>query len=138
MNLRLFKLLLIATPLSGCVGFAVDKSIDRYDAVANQVQLGDKKEEVLSILLPTQKDLPKSASKRPDQYVKDGVRVEIYYIRSARQADGLTTDDEFTPYIFNNGTLVGIGWAVLGGPKTQGQTTPEAPNVNVQQKVIVY
>jgi hypothetical protein len=31
--------------------------------------------------------------------------------------------------------LVGIGWASIGGPKTQGQATP---NVNVRQNVTVH
>ena len=47
-------------------------------------------------------------------------------MRSSQQPDGLTTDDEFTPYIFTNGILTGIGWTVLGGPKTQGQV-PQSP-----------
>ncbi|MCH2386777.1 MAG: hypothetical protein MK240_01115 [Opitutales bacterium] len=34
--------------------------------------------------------------------------------------DHLTTDDEFTPYIFTDSVLTGIGWAVLGGPKSRG------------------
>ena len=63
-------------------------------------------------------DLPKSARKNSDKYLKDGVKVEIYNMRSARQPDGLTTDDEFAPYIFNDGGLVGIGWQMLGGPKS--------------------
>jgi hypothetical protein len=135
MNRWIFFILLVVAPLYGCTGLMIDSSINAYDAVATQVQLGDQKEKVLAILLPAQKNLSKSASKRPDQYIKDGVRVEIYYMRSSRQPDGLTTDDEFTPYIFNDSVLVGIGWAAIGGPKTQGQTTP---NVNVQQKVIVH
>jgi len=127
----------MAILLPGCAVINIDKSISAHDAVADQVKLGDSKEKVLSILLPTQKDLLKRASKRPDKYIKDGVRVEIYYMRSGRQPDGLTTDDEFTPYIFNDDVLVGIGWVSIGGPKTQGQTTPTT-NVNVQQKTIIY
>ena len=52
-------------------------------------------------------------------------------------ADGLTTDDEFTPYIFNNGKLVGIGWQVLGGPKSQGQATSDIYIQN-RNTTIVY
>lgn len=135
MILRSFLFVLLVFSLSGCVRLAIDKSIAAYDSVASQIQLGDKKDKVLSILLPSQEGLPKNAMKRPEQYIKDGVKVEIYFMRSARVPDGLTTDDEFTPYIFNNDILVGIGWTVLGGPKTQGQVTPE---VNVQQNVVVH
>ncbi len=51
--------------------------------------------------------------------MNDDVLVEIYYMRTGWVSDGITTDDEFTPFIFNNGQLVGIGWASLGGPKSQ-------------------
>ncbi len=34
---------------------------------------------------------------------------------------GFVTDDEFTPYIFNDGKLVAVGWQTLGGIKSQGQ-----------------
>jgi hypothetical protein len=54
----------------------------------------------------------------PDKFFKDGTEIEIYYMRSGHQGDGYTTDDEFVPYLFHDGVLVGIGWEVLGGPKT--------------------
>jgi hypothetical protein len=57
-------------------------------------------------------------------------------MRSARQPDGLTTDDEFTPYIFNDGRLVGIGWQVLGGPKTQGQATSDTYIQNTNTTIV--
>src|SRR3990172_12757044 len=116
--------LLITLVLSGCVTMQIDSAISKYDAVAGQVELGDSKDKVLTILEPSQAGLPKSARKSPEKYIKEGVKVEIYYMRSVRQADGLTTDDEFVPYLFNDGKLVGIGWAALGGAKTQGQAVP--------------
>jgi len=137
MNAKIALIIFLSMMASGCAQIYIDKSISSYDDVENQIELGNAKESVLSILLPTQKDLPKSASKRPDQYIKNGVKVEIYYMRSARQPDGLTTDDEFTPYIFNDGVLVGIDWAYFGGPKTQGQATP-VTNVNVKNNTVVY
>jgi len=38
--------------------------------------------------------------------------------------DGMKTDDEFTPYLFIDGRLVGVGWAIVGGPRTKGQGPP--------------
>lgn len=72
--------------------------------------------------------------KQPNMYKKKGVLVEILYFRSGWQSDDLTTDDEFTPYLFNNGELVAVGWAILGGVKSQGQVTLET---NVQTITIV-
>ena len=63
--------------------------------------------------------------------------VDIYYFRTLRQPDGLTTDDEFTPYVLNNDVLVAIGWTSIGGANSQGQTVPQT-NVQVHQSTIVY
>jgi len=117
--------LFLAFTINACATIQINSAISKYETVADQVELGDSKEKVLSILQPTQEDLPKKYRKNPEKYIKNGVKVEIYYMRSARQPDGLKTDDEFIPYIFNDDELVGIGWQVLGGPKTQGQVTPD-------------
>jgi len=132
-----FAVLLIAVAFTGCVGFQIDRAISKYEAVAERVELGDSKDKVLSILQPTQEGVPKSSRKNPEKYIKDGVKVEIYYMRSGRQPDGLTTDDEFVPYLFNDGKLVGIGWQVLGGPKTQGQATSDT-YISNKNTTIVY
>lgn len=120
--------------LGGCTLY-IDNAIKKYNVAADQVELGDSKEVVLAVLLPTQKDLPQAYKKNPEKYMKEDVRVEIYYMRSARQPDGLTTDDEFVPYVFNDAVLVGIGWNALGGPKTQGQAKPET---HVHTTTIIY
>ena len=135
-------LLAITTILSGCVK-DIDTSIKDYNAVKDQVELGDDKGKVLTILLPTQSILKPEYKKSPEKYMKNGVTVEIYFMRSLRQRDGSVTDDEFTPYVFNDGKLVGIGWTVLGGAKTQGQTsdtyTTTVINENTNNtEVIVY
>ncbi len=103
---------------------SIRTAIDRHNDVSGQVDLGDTKEKVLSIILPTQEGLKvfPHHQKPPEKYMKDGVRVEIYFVRSGNNVDSLTTDDEFTPYVFNDDILVGVGWAILGGPSTQGQT----------------
>ena len=122
--------------VSGCVT-DIDNSIAKYDQLKNQVNLGDSKYKVLGILSAAQDNLSESYKKDPERYIKDGVNVEIYYFRSDRQPDGLTTDDEFTPYLFNDEVLVGIGWTVLGGPKTQGQAS-DSTYISNDSTVIVY
>ena len=83
----------------------------------NKINRGDYKEQVLAILEPTQRRLSNSDRKYPEKYFKYGVLVEIYYFRSGWQDDRLNTDDEYTPYVFNDGKLVAIGWEALGGPR---------------------
>ena len=119
-------LLLCTTLLSACsTGFGIDRAITEYDEVEDRIQLGDPKEAVLAILEPTQVSVPRNSRKKSDRYLKDGVHVEILYMRTGHQRDGITTDDEFTPYVFHDGKLVGIGWHMLGGPKSHGQVKPD-------------
>ena len=127
--------------LAGCgsllPGIKIDRAISKYQAVADQIELGDSIDRVLAILEPTQKGLPRSVRKSPEKYIKNGVTVEIHFIRSSRQPDNRTTDDEFVPYLFNDGKLVGIGWILLGGPTTRGQKTPKI-NIQEQDTSIVF
>jgi hypothetical protein len=117
--------LLLVLMLTGCAPSRYQLTVDEYVAAAPKVSLGMSKEEVIDILKPSQQRLKNTEIKQSDIYEKDGVLVEILYFRSGWQHDGLTTDDEFTPYLFNDGKLVAVGWAVLGGPKSQGQATSD-------------
>jgi hypothetical protein len=102
-------------------------SIAEHQKVSNQIELGDRKEKVLSILEPIQEPLKPYPYfiKQPEKYIKDDVLVEIFFMH----ADGVSqggpkTDDRFIPYVFNDGKLVGIGWAILGGAKSITQPVP--------------
>jgi hypothetical protein len=113
----------------------IDQSINVYFEAAKQIELGQPKEKVLSILEPTQSALHSRERKQPDKYIRDGAQVEIHYFRSARQPDGFTTDDEFTPYMFNEGRLVAIGWAALGGPFSNARSPSGASTHFSQPRV---
>ncbi|MCE9613055.1 MAG: hypothetical protein K8T26_02185 [Lentisphaerae bacterium] len=105
---------------AGCVS-PVDVAVRQYAQMADQVRLGATESDVRALLDPVQARLDVTDRRRPDQYLLSGTNVTIYFARSGCQFDGLTTDDEFTPYVFHDGRLVAIGWTALGGPKTQGQ-----------------
>lgn len=113
----------------------IDDAVGLYLAAAPSVKLGDSKQHVLATLAPTQDPLPTNARKQPDVFRQGNSMVEIHYFRSGRQPDGLTTDDEFTPYVFTDGVLSSIGWATLGGPKSHGQLIQPPPVMD--QRVIV-
>lgn len=114
-----WTLLLLIPVLTACQS-PTGEAINYYQMSADQVQIGDSKEKVLSILSPAYDMVPASERKRPEIYRnEEGDLVEIYFFRSSVQQDGILTDDEFTPYVFENGELVAIGWSYLGGPKTQ-------------------
>lgn len=128
-------LAILVISFSGCE--AVHSSIRKYYAVAGQVQLGDSKEKVFGILMPTQEKLPFDEMKPADFYMEGNDFMEIHYFRSGRQPDNLTTDDEFTPYIFKNEVLIAIGWKTLGGPKSFGKVVPPANITNINHTTII-
>ncbi|MDD5022113.1 MAG: DUF3192 domain-containing protein [Endomicrobiaceae bacterium] len=133
----LYMLFGLGFVFTGCVATLTtwEQTVNNYVAEAPKVELGMSKQEVLDILSPTQALLKNTELRHPDKYVKDGVNVEILYFRSGWVSDGLDTDDEFTPYIFNNGKLVAVGWMSIGGPKN---TSSAVPRVNVQNKTVIY
>lgn len=122
--------LLCALALSGCSAivsliptYNLEQAINQYNLTKNTVKLGDSIETVQQTFSKSEGLLTDTKwRKAADHYVKDNVTVDICYYRSDFTPDGLTTDDEFTPYIFNDGRLVGIGWDILGGPKSRGQS----------------
>ncbi|MBT4627349.1 MAG: hypothetical protein HOC63_11740 [Rhodospirillales bacterium] len=104
----------------------IDNAIKRYHRVAASISLGQSKGDVLSVLLPTQRGMKAENSKIPESFMNNGQKIDINYIRSARVPDGQVTDDEFTPYVFVDDLLVGIGWQSLGGAKTYGDANAAA------------
>jgi len=132
------KYLILATIIliTGCVS-PYKATVDDYLSAYINIELGMSVEEVKAILDPSQTRLSNTEIKLSDKYEKEGVIVEIHYFRSGWQSDGITTDDEFTPYIFNDGILVAIGWQVLGGAKSQGQVVPRTNNSNTTSVIIL-
>ncbi len=116
----IFLALALAT-LPACTTNEIDRSVSDYDEVKEQVRLGDSRQQVLALLDPTQANLEAQWKKIPDRYVEGGATFEVYYFRSSYQSSGLLSDDQYTPYIFRDGILVGIGWAMLRGPMATGQ-----------------
>lgn len=113
--MRVYIFIVLALLITGCL--TINKSVQRYMDVYEQIKLGDTKEKVLNLLEPIQKELHISQRKASERFSHDGYIYDIYYARSAWVPDNSTTDDEFTPYIFKDGILIAIGWDFLGGPK---------------------
>ena len=103
----------------------IDEAIALHKTAAAQVRLGDSKEKVLGLLEPTQFGLLSNEIKAPVAYpteLADGrpAMVEVFYFRSHRYPDERSTNhqgeaqpDDFTPYIFTDDVLTGIGWTNL-------------------------
>ena len=108
--------------LAGCgldAQFRIDGVITDYHRLAPQIHVGDSKERVSEILGPLQERLDSTERKPSQAFQQDGKLLEILYFRTQRIPDGLTTDDEFTPYVFIDGKLHGFGWTALGIPITR-------------------
>lgn len=102
----------------------IDEAVARYKAASATITLGDARDKVLALLEPTQFELESNEIKAPvalEGEVGSGVDrvVVVHFFRSARHADeapdarGLPPDDDFTPYIFMDDVLTGIGWPSL-------------------------
>lgn len=100
---------------------SITTAIHAFEQQSQNIQLGQTKAAVLAMLTPTQAEMPARYAKPHEQFIEDDKLTEIYFFRSRSFSDGLVTDDEFTPYVFEDGVLVAIGWTAIGGPKTQAQ-----------------
>ncbi|MEM1434302.1 MAG: hypothetical protein AAGG11_09630 [Pseudomonadota bacterium] len=116
--IRKFTLLLVAAVLGGGCAFVDTGSryadtVDDYAAVAPHVALGMSLAQVNTLLAPTQLRLD-NVERRPDEVFRNNSQeVLVRYYRSGWQPDGRLTDNEYTPYLFIDQTLVSVGWLPL-------------------------
>jgi hypothetical protein len=116
----------------------IDEAISRYHAAASQVHRGDSQEQVLAALRPSQAGLYSNEIKAPEAIptetpTGEASLIEVFFFRSSRHADeaptdqdGLPLSDNFTPYIFTDGVLTGIGWNELLAMKIKTPSHHEA------------
>lgn len=129
---KLFFIVLIAA-LTGCsANQKVEDTVTAYDDAASKVQMGDLTSDVLAILEPTQIDAhAKKWETKHDSFNNHGTTIDIYYFRSSQPENGLTTEDQYTPYIFKDGRLAGIGWGMIREQEVNGY---EVPTFNAKGK----
>ena len=120
---RLFTRFIMLLALTGCyAGMELDQNIAKFSTILPTIQLGDSKQNVLSKLTPLHQPFYQSELRPATQFRKGEDNYYVHYQRSAWYEDGRITDDEFTPFIFANDTLIEIGWYTLTA-STTGQTT---------------
>lgn len=108
--LKIAFAVLIVLTFAGCHSSYYSATVDDYVDAAPGVALGMSPLEVRSILGPSQAQLANTDLRHDERYLEGQTLVEIQYYRSGWQPDGRLTDAEYTPYIFRDGALVGIGW----------------------------
>lgn len=110
------------------------------DAVAS-IYVGMDKSEFDKAMREVNEKTRRKHRRRSEAYQRNGMLYEIVYIRSSNVSDDANTDDEYTPYLFQDKTLIGYGWAAVGGKKTdsadiaraRASATRVEQNVNVNQ-----
>ncbi len=110
MKTRTLALMGFTALLSGCVvSNPYSETVEDYVAAESRISLGMSIDEVDRVLAPTQHRLSLSERKRDKRFSKQGQEVLVRYYRSGWQPDGRLTDDEYTPYRFDDGKLTAIG-----------------------------
>ena len=141
------KILLIILSLlvSGCAPVKILEPTNRekfyaqqnkYNEVYSKVELGQTKEEVLSILEPTLDTTLTFTTRTSDMYMEGDAKVTIYYYRTSWIMDGALTDDEFTPYTFHDDVLVGVGWRFLGGEVTKAFRDQSDKHITINRTTV--
>jgi len=131
--MRYLLFIFIFVGFLGCAQIAIHKQMSISDTLRTEIELGMVRTDFIQKTELAGVDYEGRLGKKPERFLKDGKKYHIYFLRTSFQSDGLVTDDEFTPHIFENDKLVGIGWTYLGGPATQGQSRDtHITNVTVQ------
>jgi hypothetical protein len=119
--------------ISGCATLDQSQPTVLLKGLQN-VSLGMSRQEVSQILgntitvgyevtdetSATVKPITKTNPLRTETIRKNDQSFEVdFYLTHIRQADGTITDDELTPFIFEEGKLVGISWYDLKKIRSQ-------------------
>ena len=110
-----------------------------YDDAVKNIYLGMEKRDFDNVMRPVNEKTTDNAKRRSEAYQRNGMVYEIVYIRSGWVSDNALTDDEYTPYLFQDSSLIGYGWAAVGGKKTDSAdiARASASASRVEQKVNV-
>tara|TARA_R110002072_G_scaffold301408_1_gene481085 strand:+ start:1174 stop:1674 length:501 start_codon:yes stop_codon:yes gene_type:complete len=137
--LKHMALIIIVALMSACTtNYAAPA---RYAEVKDQVDLGMTRYEFEQVMAPVNSGTL-AHQKRTDETFTDNGRVfDIVYVRTGRIPDGIETDEEYTPYVFQDGVLVAFGWRAIGGMKftkadlMKTEAASDKTNVNVNTNV---
>ena len=123
--------------LSGCAIANRSAVTSSYEEGQKKVYIGMERRKFDRAMAENVSKTKRKHRRSSEAYQRNGMTYDIVYIRSGFVLDDATTDDEYTPYLFQDGTLVGYGWAAVGGKKTDSahiaRAKAGATNVQVKQ-----
>lgn len=121
-RLNLFFIIVITLILNGCAPIpSMQSSGLEYKIIAPKILIGDDKEYVLSMLIPSQANIPSQMQRKPERFMNYGEVVDIYFLRTEINSGNLNSDDDFTPYVFKKGILSFVGWRYVSRSSYHGQ-----------------
>ena len=122
--------------LSGCGPAYRSAMHGAFEEGQQAVYVGMDKSEFDRAMSKTMDKTHGSHRRSPDVCRRNGMVYEVVYVRTGfayPYTDGVNTDDEYTPYLFQDDTLIGYGWAAVGGKKTDSATRRRGASVYVEQ-----
>ena len=111
----------LALMVVGCGNARHKAAPEAHAKAANDVYIGMSQYEFIQVMTPVTAKTQSQSMRSPKRYSKNGNQYEVRYMRSGWLSDGRSTDDEYTPYLFQNGTLIASGWDAVGGMKFTAQ-----------------
>ena len=122
LRLNLFVVIVITFIFNGCVPISsMHSAVLEYKIIAPKISIGDDKEYVLSMLIPSQASIPRQMQRKPEKFMNYGEAVDIYFLRTEINSGDLNSDDDFTPYVFKKGILSFVGWRYVSRSRYHGQ-----------------
>ena len=122
LRLNLFVVIVITFIFNGCVPISsMHSAVLDYKVIAPKISIGDDKEYVLSMLIPSQASIPRQMQRKPEKFMNYGEAVDIYFLRTEINSGDLNSDDDFTPYVFKKGILSFVGWRYVSRSSYHGQ-----------------
>ena len=105
-------LLVLVIMISGCTESDRIRVMNRENLM--KLSIGITKQEVLDIMGTETFGSINNPYKNEVLYGKNGKVLEVlYYYTDKKSADGVITDDELTPLVFDGDKLIGWGWGFL-------------------------
>jgi hypothetical protein len=122
-NVYVFMLVIAMFILSGCA--TVSQATAKNRVNLSKLSLGMSKEDAIAVMGQKKfsagnffyNEIPVTINNPYRNEIvagKDGSTLEVfYYVTDVHRNDGLITDDELTPLVFDNGKLIGWGQTFL-------------------------
>lgn len=99
-------------PVAAVKQYHANHAVSLHKEVQVTILLGESLESFLGKIKQAYESLPPSLARSPSRIIINGKNVEVHFVRSSNNIYSLE-DDQYTPYLFENGKLIATGWSSL-------------------------